>query len=298
MKIAVVGANSYIARNLIYVLRKRISDYNIALYDNAETHFDEEENYTRINIVDRESISHVDMDCNIIFMFAGKTGSERGFDEYKSFVDVNEIGLLNLLDEYRKQKSKAKIIYPSTRLIYKGSNLPLNENAEKEFNTIYAINKFACEQYLLQYSRVFNVKYCVFRICIPYGTLVPRAASYGTIAFMLDRASAGKDIIVYGDGSFRRTFSYIEDICNNLIDGGLSDRCINDTFNIGGENLSLNEVAEMISRKYGVGIKFAPYPKIAESIETGDTVFDDKKISQVLLKSNHKFSEWIAHDTG
>lgn len=296
-RVSIVGANSYIARNLIYVLKKRNPDCDMALYDCAEFQSDGEKNYTRIDILDRESVSQIDMDCDVIFMFVGKTGSVNGFDEYSTFVNVNEIGLLNLLYEYRKQNSMAKIIFPSTRLVYKGSQKPLKENAEKEFKTIYAINKFACEQYLSQYSYVYGVKYCIFRICIPYGTLVPGAASYGTIGFMLDRAVNGENITLYGDGSARRTFTYIEDVCNNLIDGALSDKCVNDVFNIGGENFSLKEVAEMICHKYGVDIEYVPYSEIAKKIESGDTIFDAEKIHCAQIGSKHRFLDWVTQDT-
>ena len=42
----------------------------------------------------------------------------------------------------------------------KGQEKLLKETDEKEFKTIYAINKFACEQYLEMYERVFALKYC------------------------------------------------------------------------------------------------------------------------------------------
>ncbi len=293
MKAAIVGANSYIARNLLYVLKRRKPKCEVKLYDYTETHVDGESNYTKINILDRESVSKIDMDCDAVFMFVGKTGSSEGFDNYGTFVNINEMGLLNLIDEYRRQKSGAKIIYPSTRLVYKGSDKPLCEDAPKEFKTVYAINKFACEQYLEQYGRVYGVKYCIFRICIPYGTLIPGASSYGTVGFMLSRASAGENITLYGDGSARRTFTHIEDVCVNLIEGAFSDKCVNDVFNIGGENMSLKEAAELIAGEYGVKVENVPYPNIAEMIESGDTVFNAGKLTNVGINQIHRFKDWI-----
>ncbi len=296
MKAVIVGANSYIARNLLYILKRRKPECEVKLYDYTETHIDGESNYTKINILDRESVSKIDMDCDAVFMFVGKTGSAEGFDNYGTFVNVNEMGLVNLIDEYRRQKSGAKIIYPSTRLVYKGGDKPLRENAPKEFKTVYAINKFACEQYLEQYSQIYGVKYCVFRICIPYGTLIPGASSYGTIGFMLNRASEGKNITLYGDGSARRTFTHIEDVCGNLIDGAFSDKCVNDVFNIGGEDMSLKEVAKLIASEYGVKVENVPYPNIAEMIESGDTVFNAGKLANAGIRSRFKIEEWIKEE--
>lgn len=293
-KITVVGANSYIARNLIYYIKHNYSDFYLKLYDRAEKHVDGEKEFKSINILDDKSVSEIDFACDIIFMFIGKTGSANGFCDYNTFIDVNERALLSLLNAYRNAGSTAKIIFPSTRLVYKGKKGPQREDAEKEFKTIYAINKYACENYLMQYQNVFNVNYCIFRICIPYGTLIDGATSYGTAEFMISKASKGENISLYGDGSVRRTLTYIGDLCKVMVEGAMSDFCRNDVYNIGGEDYSLREMAELIANKYGVGIEYVPYPDIALKIESGDTVFDDTKLNQIIpMNYNGAFAEWI-----
>lgn len=293
-KIAIIGANSYIARNVIYKIKQLKEDITLRLYDCAETQSDGETEYTSIDIHNRESVSNINMNCDIIYMFIGKTGSADGFDNYSTFIEVNEVALLHVLDEYRKQNSKAKIIFPSTRLVYKGRPGKLIENAEKEFKSIYAINKYACETYLKQFHDVYNVKYCIFRICIPYGTLIPQASSYGTAEYMLKRAEKGENIILYGDGSVRRTLTYMGDLCDALINGAFCEQCVNDVFNIGGEDYSLREMAGLIANKYGVNIELIDYPKIAEIIESGDTVFDSSKIDILGIQCRFPFEKWIS----
>jgi len=236
-KIVIVGANSYIARNVIYTLKQHKDEYDISLYDLTEKQVDGRSPYFSVNMMSAESVKKINMNCDAIFMFVGKTGSENGFDDFNLFIDVNEKALLNLLNEYRRQHSSAKIIFPSTRLVYKGKKGLLKENAEKEFKTIYAMNKYSCEQYLKQYCCIYGIKYCIFRICIPYGTMVENASSYGTTEFMLSKAIKGENITLYGDGSVRRTLTYMGDLCNILIDGAMSDKCLNDTFNVGGGRL-------------------------------------------------------------
>ena len=293
-KVAVIGANSYIARNVIHLIGERYSDILLALYDYPETHPDGLDNYKQVSILDKESLKGVGFDCDVIYVFAGKTGSANGFDDYDSFIDINERALLNILSEYRAQKSSAKIVFPSTRLVYKGRPGLLAEDDEKEFRTIYAINKFACENYLKQYNNVFGVQYCIFRICVPYGTLVSGAASYGTAEFMLNKAKRGENITLYGDGSQRRTFTYMEDLVDVLVEGGLSGCCLNDVYNVGGEDLSLKEMAEMVAERYGVEVLSVPWPEIALKIESGDTVFDSRKLeSKIGRLTNSTFREKI-----
>lgn len=293
-KVAVLGANGYIARNLVYVLKRDYPDYEIALYSCEEKSVDGEENYTTVDMTDIASVKNIDLNVDIVFMFVGRTGSANGFDEYNSFIDINEKTLLNLLLEYRRQGSKARIIYPSTRLVYKGKQGPQNEDAEKEFKTVYAINKFACEQYLEQFHRVYDVQYTILRVCIPYGTLIPDASSYGTAEFMLAKAAKGENISLYGDGSMRRTLTYMEDLCLTMIEASLSDKCANGIFNIGGEDYSLKEMAELIAKKYGVGVDYIPWPEVALKIESGDTVFDSTKLDGAIGSHiNNSFADWV-----
>ena len=293
-KIAIIGANSYIARNIIFILGQSPELYELALYDYKEDQVDGLENYKSINVLSKDSVRIIDFDCDVVFMFTGKTGSANGFDDFDTFIDINERSLLNILNEYRAQKSTAKIIFPSTRLVYKGKPGKLKEDAEKEFKTIYAINKYACEQYLIMYNRVFGLQYCIFRIGIPYGTLIPKASSYGTAEFMLNNATIGQNIKLYGDGNVRRTLTYIGDLCNILISGALSDKCVNDVYNVSGEDYSLLEIATLIATKYGVDVEFIPWPELALKIESGDTVFDSEKFFEKLaMKRKMLFSNWV-----
>ena len=291
-KVIVIGANSYIARNVIYVLR-RDYDCEIKMYDYAEKQKDNEYNYWQINILDEDSVSRIDFDADAIFMFVGKSGTVAGFDEFNTFVDINEKALLTVLNEMRRQQSKAKIVFPSTRLVYKGSKTPLKEDSEKEFKTIYAINKFACETILRQYHDIFGINYCVFRICIPYGTLIKDASAYGSTEFMLDRGRKGENILLYGDGLQKRTLTYMGDLCKFLIEGAISEKCQNDVFNIGGETLSLLEMARLVASIYKVRVVHTEWPEISKKIETGDTVFDSSKFDRLNLANyTMKFSDW------
>lgn len=290
-KISIVGANSYIARNLIYILKDK--DCELRLYDFADNQTDENNNYFKIDILNESSVENIDFNCDIIYFFVGKTGSANGFDDYATFININEKALLNFLTVYRKANSKAKIVFPSTRLVYKGKKGLLREDAEKEFKTVYAINKFACEKYLEQFNNVYGIRYCIARICVPYGTLIGGATSYGTAEFMVKCASNKKNITLYGDGTVRRTVTYIGDLCSVLADIGFSEKCINDVYNIGGEDYSLFEMADLIAKRYGVEVEYVPYPIVDERIESGDTVFDDSKLKEQLdVEYKMRFDEW------
>lgn len=301
-KVVIIGANSYIARNVYFVLKKYNQQmaaegkqvYEIKRYGRAQQSPDDEAGYVQADICRDSDFAKFDLDCDVIFMFVGKTGAANGFDDYDTFIDVNERSLLNLIFLMRQQHSRAKLVFPSTRLVYRGKAEPQKEDASKEFKTIYAMNKWSCENYLRQYHTVFGIDYVIFRICLPYGTLVRGASSYGTAEFMLSKAMQGENITLYGDGRQRRTLTYIRDLVDILITGGMSDVCKNDVFNVGGEDYSLREMAELIAAKLGVQVVSIPWPQVALSIESGDTIFDASKLESVLgIQAQMHFADWV-----
>lgn len=290
--VAIIGANSYIARNLTAVLQRQHPETLIDLYDYQEQSLDGHERYRSINLIAGDA-SGVDFGVDTIFFFTGKTGTLDGFTNYSDFIDINEKTLLALLNAYVAQESTAKLIFPSTRLVYQGSDQPLTEDAPKEFKTVYAINKFACEQYLEMFHRNFGVRYATVRLCLPFGTLIPEASSYGTAEFMISSAKNQGTITLYGDGQVRRTLTSMEDLCQDLIAVATCPDCQADTYNIGGEDYSLLEMAELIAQKYGANIAFIPWPDQAQRIESGSTVFDATKLDTLIKKERQKtFADW------
>lgn len=283
MKCAVIGAKGYLGKHLVYYLKRK--GYQVFSYDLEAV---EEDNYVYVDMTKVESVSTIDLDVEYIFMFAGLTGTYAGFDAYEKYVSVNEIGLLNVLDAIRKSSYRPKVIFPSTRLVYKGYDKALKEEEEKESKTIYAANKLACEGYLQAYHDSFNIPYTVFRICIPYGNLLSTDYSFGTVGFFIKQATAGKDITLYGGGNIKRTFTHMEDLCRQVVEGAFHPDSNGETYNVGGETLSLHDAAEIIAKKYGVNVIAVPWPERDLRIESDHTYFDDTKIQALLHIGEYK----------
>jgi UDP-glucose 4-epimerase len=271
--------------------------YCLKLYDVQPTSLEKEMEsfYKSLDILNKTALAELDVDADAIFVFSGLTGTSVGFKRYEDFIRINEVGLLNLLDRLSETRSHARVIFPSSRLVYRGlKGGKLKEDDEKEFKTIYALNKFACENYLEMYRQCFGINYTIFRICVPYGQLLGDY-SYGTMGFLLGKAQKGENISLYGDGSQRRTFTHISDICSILKEASLLNDTLNDTFNIGGaDHLSMSELAGMVAEKYGVDIEFREWPQLDLSIESGDTVFDSSKLDGLIGSTyEHNVRDWL-----
>lgn len=282
-RIVIIGSNGYIGKHIVKYLER----YNTftECYDIVDC---DQPNYKKVDLTDKESVKRINLNVDYIFMFAGLTGTYAGFDKYETYVNINEIGLLNLLDAIRNSEYRPKIIFPSTRLVYKGVDKPLKEEDEKETKTLYAVNKLACEGLLQAYKASFDIPYTVFRICIPYGNLLSTDYSFGTVGFFIKQAKAGKDITLYGGGNIKRTFTHMEDLCSQIVEGAFSEVSNGNIYNVGGETLSLREAAEIIAEKFGTNVTTVPWPERDLRIESDHTYFDDTKIQSLLNLAPYK----------
>ena len=292
-KIAIIGANGFIGKHITLYLKK--SGYtNVDCYDVVDQA--ELPNYHKVDLTDKESVALINLNVDYVFMLAGLTGTYAGFDAYIKYITINELGLLNLLDAIKNSQFRPKVVFPSTRLVYKGVDKSLKEEDEKECKTIYAANKIACEGYLKAYHDSFDIPYTIFRICIPYGNFISTDYSFGTVGFFIKQAMAGKDITLYGGGTIKRTFTHMEDLCRQVIEGALNPESNGEIYNVGGETLSLHDAAEIIAKKYGVNVITVPWPERDLRIESDHTYFDDTKIQALLGGMTFKRLEDFAKD--
>ncbi|HKM02183.1 MAG TPA: hypothetical protein VJ083_09050 [Sedimentibacter sp.] len=86
----------------------------------------------------------------------------------------------------------------------------------------------------------------------------------------------------------------VVNLCEVLICAGMSEKCMNDIYNIGGnDELSIREMAEVIANIYSVNVKPIEWPEMAFKLESWDTVFDSKKLNGLMVYSyQYNFKDW------
>jgi UDP-glucose 4-epimerase len=291
--IAVLGVNGYIGRHLADRLRQ--SGHSVLGCDLQPAAALSGLPYLPLDVTTPAAWDALDTALDAIFVFSGLTGTHRGFEDYARYVAVNELGLLHLLDLLRRRGHRPRLVFPSTRLVYRGRPAALEEDAPKESKTVYAANKLAAEGFLQAYQAAFGIPYTVFRICVPYGSRWNGSYSFGTTGAFIRMAREQKAITLFGDGSPRRTFTHVQDLCAQIEACGLRPETNGETYNTAGEPFSLRDVATWIAARFGAEVRYAPWPAHEAAIESGDTVFADAKIL-ALSPPPRRFHlrDWIA----
>ena len=285
-KIAIFGANGYIGRHLsrhFLELGRSVDAFDVQPDSSVEA-----VRYAQCDICDRDFWSYFHpQDYAAIFFLAGLSGVERSFREAETFLRVNIGGFANLLRRLEALgESAPRLIFPSSRLVYEGG-CSVVESSLRRSRSVYAASKVACEELLSAYHDRFGVPYVVLRICVPFGDMTDSGYSYGTIGFFMSNARAHKPITVYGDGSCRKTYTSIDDVCEIAV------RCMDSSvpsgvYNVGGHEYTLKEVAEMICARTGATWVSVPFPESARRVEMGNIAMDSSKLDAVIGKTEYR----------
>ncbi len=163
---------------------------------------------------------------------------------------VNATATLDLLRESRNAKV-GRFVYVSSSEIYgTAKHVPMTEEHTPLPMTVYGAAKLAGECYTRAYHRTYGYPTVVIR---PFNAYGPRSHHEGdsgeVIPKFLLRALAGLPLLVFGDGTQTRDFTYVADTARGIFDIASSDAAVGDTFNLGtGREVTMLELAEEVAR--------------------------------------------------
>lgn len=285
-KVAIFGASGYLGRHLC----RHLQNHGIECVG-----FDVNDGSGCDTTDDNWWKSFSASDWSAIVFLSGLSGPERSFQQAELYESVNVGGLLKLLNKVAPLGEKApKIIFPSSRLVYRGGTR-VTEDSPLEPRSVYAANKMACEGLLSAYHHRFKIPYVAFRICVPYGNLISKDYSYGTVGFFMRQVMEGKPITVYGDGKCRKTYTHIGDLCHILQQAIQLDNVVG-VYNVGGHEYSLAELADMIVRNHPGKVEYVPWPEEAARVEMGEIALDASKLAEAIGFVDYKRMENYIQD--
>jgi len=163
----------------------------------------------------------VENKIDVIVHLAARAGVRPSIEEPVVYHDVNVNGTVVMLEAARKHKVE-KFVFASSSSVY-GNNrkVPFSESDNVDFPiSPYAATKKAGELICHTYSHLYGIGMTCLRFFTVYG---PRQRPDLAIHKFAKLIEAGKTIPVYGDGSMRRDFTYIDDIIDGVV--AAIDRC-------------------------------------------------------------------------
>jgi UDP-glucose 4-epimerase len=166
---------------------------------------------------------------------------------------TNGTGTL-VICEAARQAGVEKFIYCSSSEIYgTAETVPMDENHPTKPSTVYGASKLAGEKYTLAYHEAYGMNTMVIR---PFNTYGPRSHYEGDSGEMIPksivRALGGREILIFGDGSQTRDFTYVEDTAQGFIAAAESEKMIGQVFNIGSRfEISIKNLAQKLVEKIG-----------------------------------------------
>lgn len=233
-----------------------------------------------------------------IVHLAARAGVRPSLCHPKLYAETNINGTLNLLELARDFEVKQFVFGSSSSVYGINSKVPFSE--EDRINqpiSPYASTKASGELLCHTYSHLFDIRTVCLRFFTVYGA---RQRPDLAIHKFTKLITEGKPIQIFGDGTTRRDYTYIDDIIQGVRAAIDYDATMHEIFNLGeSETTELNRLVELLEENLGTKATIDRQP-----IQPGDVpvTFADITKSKKLLNYDPttkieegipKFVEWF-----
>ena len=181
---------------------------------------------------------------------AAKAGVRPSLADPAGYADVNVLGTIRML-EWARDRRVPKVLFASSSSVYGGNTkVPFSEDDFVDHPVSpYAATKKAGELLCHTYSHLYGMSIAALRFFTVYG---PRQRPEMAIHKFTRGILAGDEIDLYGDGSSRRDYTYIEDIVSGTL-GALTAPPGYRVYNLGeSSTISLSELVALIEKVSGM----------------------------------------------
>jgi len=180
---------------------------------------------------------------------AAKAGVRPSVADPVGYADVNVLGTIRVL-EWARERRVPKILFASSSSVYGGNTkVPFCEDdfVDRPVSP-YAATKKAGELLCHTFCHLYGMNVAALRFFTVYG---PRQRPEMAIHKFTRRILGGKEIDLYGDGSSRRDYTYIEDIVSGVL-GALGAPPGYRVYNLGeSATIALSDLVALIEKACG-----------------------------------------------
>ncbi len=231
-------------------------------------------------------------EAQLIFNLAGALSHTGSMANPFPDLESNCLSQVSFLETCREHNPAAKIAYAATRAQYgRAQYLPVNESHPMQPADANGINKLAGEWYHILYYKNYGIKAFSLRLTNTFGPgHQMKNPHQGVINWWIRQLIEGQEIKIYGDGSQVRDLNYVDDVVQALLLAMEREETRGEIYNLGGEAISLKEIAELMIKVYEkvsdspgrAKYQLVPYPPETKRVEVGNYIGDYRKIQKAI----------------
>lgn len=269
--------------------------------DNIREHLkDPRYSIHEVDIRDRAALEEVfnkiNFDC--VVHLAARAGVRPSLSEPQLFTGTNVNGTVNLLELARQHDVKQFVFGSSSSVYGINAKVPFSEDDPiRQPISPYAATKGAGELLCHTYSHLYGLRCVCLRFFTVYG---PRQRPDLAIHKFAKLISQHKPIPVFGDGSTRRDYTYIDDIIDGVTAAIDYDKTNYEVINLGeSRTVELRELISLLEKELDTHAIIERQPP-----QPGDVpqTFADVSKARALLNYQpktqieeglHRFVEWF-----
>lgn len=231
MHILITGGAGFIGSNLIKTIFRDHSPVKITCIDNFDPFYPAEIKQFNIReFKDRPDFVFLPDDISVttageltalikepvdcIVHIAAKAGVRPSIENPMSYQLANVIGLQNML-EFAKEKKVKQFVFASSSSVYGvNDHYPWKEDEKLMPISPYASTKLSGEMMGHVYSQLFGIRFIALRFFTVYG---PGQRPDLAIHKFTKAIVKGMPVMMYGDGSTSRDYTFVEDTVQGII---------------------------------------------------------------------------------
>lgn len=300
MKFLIVGGNGFIGSHLIDHLIE--NNHSVRVLDQFQEKYrspNPKVDYRISQGQNRTLLYEAMLDIDIVFHLASSSVPSSSNIDVQQDIQNNVFPTIDILENMVKIGINKIVYFSSGGAVYGESDLPLEEESPLDPISSYGITKLINEKYIKLYNRLHGIEYLIIRPSNPYGPRQGHFQAQGVISTFLRKIKNNENITVFGDGTNRKDYIYIDDLINVVYQ--LSVQRVSGIYNVAsGEQTSINEIITVIKEivnEKNINVLYEPSKKYDIknfSLELNKLVETIGKQELTSLKNGiSKTWEWI-----
>ena len=214
----------------------------------------------------------------LVLHLAAKINVQNSIDDPIGTYEPDVVGTLRILEATRE--AGAPFLFMSSCMVYGAAgDEPIAEDHPVRPASPYAASKLAGEQLTVSYGIAYGHPVTVVRPFNTYGPFQRADGEGGVVAIFCERALAGREIHIFGDGTQTRDLLYVGDCAEFVLHAARAKGARGELLNAGtGRDVTVNDLAAAVGGGGGTRHVEHPHPQA----EIARLVCDPRKAERLL----------------